>query len=90
MNAHLTVAEEAFAAARKITRAKGVVASVLNQFDALALRTRPDSWPGAESRRRRVSHTVPINRGTSRLILRKSIHLALARLPKGPVTHSHQ
>ncbi len=34
---HLTVAEEAFDAARKITQAKGVVARVLNQFDALAL-----------------------------------------------------
>ena len=34
---HLTVAEEAFGAARKITRAKGVVARVLNLFDALAV-----------------------------------------------------
>ena len=34
---HLPAAEEAFAAARKITRAKGVVASVLNLFDALAV-----------------------------------------------------
>ena len=33
---HLPLAEEAFAAARKITRAEGVVASVLNLFDALA------------------------------------------------------
>ena len=32
----LTAAEEAFKAAREITRAKGVVASLLNQFDALA------------------------------------------------------
>ena len=34
---HLTAAEEAFRAARKITQAKGAVAKVLNQFDALAL-----------------------------------------------------
>jgi tetratricopeptide (TPR) repeat protein len=33
---HLTAAAEAFGAAREITRAKGVVASLLNQFDALA------------------------------------------------------
>jgi hypothetical protein len=34
---HLPAAEEAFATVRKITRAKGVVASVLNLFDALAV-----------------------------------------------------
>jgi hypothetical protein len=34
---HLTAAEGAFGAARKITQAKGAVARVLNQFDALAL-----------------------------------------------------
>jgi tetratricopeptide (TPR) repeat protein len=34
---HLTPAGEAFGAARKITQAKGVVARVLSQFDALAL-----------------------------------------------------
>jgi hypothetical protein len=34
---HLPAAEEAFAAARKITQAKGVVTSVLNRFDALAV-----------------------------------------------------
>jgi tetratricopeptide (TPR) repeat protein len=34
---HLTAAEEAFRAARKTTQAKGVVAGVLSQFDALAL-----------------------------------------------------
>ena len=34
---HLTPAGEAFDAARKITQAKGVVARVLSQFDALAL-----------------------------------------------------
>jgi hypothetical protein len=33
---HLTAAEQAFGAARKIAQAKGVVARVLNQFDALA------------------------------------------------------
>ena len=33
---HLPLAEGAFAAARKITRAKGLVAGVLNLFDALA------------------------------------------------------
>jgi hypothetical protein len=34
---HLTAAEEAFRAARKITQAKGVAARVLSTFDALAL-----------------------------------------------------
>jgi hypothetical protein len=34
---HRTAAEEAFGAARKITQARGVVTSVLNQLDALAL-----------------------------------------------------
>ena len=34
---HLPAAEEAFAAARKITRAKGAMANVLNLFDALAV-----------------------------------------------------
>ena len=34
---HLTAAEEALGAARKITQAKGAVAKVLNRFDALAL-----------------------------------------------------
>lgn len=34
---HLAAAEAAFAAARQITQAKGVVTALLNQFDALAL-----------------------------------------------------